>query len=440
MNQTKTVLHQLQGPGQRQILIAALASCLGWAFDLFDLFLILYIAPVIGRLFFPSSSPTLSLAAVYASFAVTLLMRPAGSALFGSYADRYGRKNTLIRTVIGVGLATALLGALPTIQQVGILAPILFITLRLIQGILVGGVVACTGTIGIETVPPRWRGLMSGLVGGGGGGIGGLFASVTFWAASTMFPGPAFNVWGWRVMFFSGILSALFGALIFQKLEESPLWEQLKSKKTRAVEDDAPLRTLFSKKYRRVFLTNLLITTGGGAGYYLTSGYMPTFLKVVNKLDSSSVSMILVAASVMSFLASVLTGHISELVGRRTVFLILGVARIILLPVLYLMMPLTQNTTIIGLYAVTLCFLGSAGYAPLLVFLNERFPTFLRASGTGLTWNIGFAIGGVLPAAVSFVAGSTSKLPMALSIFLVAISVLYLAGAVIVPETRGQLE
>ncbi|HYM02376.1 MAG TPA: MFS transporter, partial [Stellaceae bacterium] len=156
----------------RQRLTAITASCLGWSLDLFDLFILLYVAPVIGQLFFPSTYPTLSLAAVYASFAVTLLMRPVGSAVFGSYADRHGRRGAMILAVVGVGVATALFGVLPTIQQAGIVAPALFLALRLVQGVFVGGVVASTHTIGTESVPPHWRGAMSGFIGGGGAGLG----------------------------------------------------------------------------------------------------------------------------------------------------------------------------------------------------------------------------------------------------------------------------
>jgi MHS family proline/betaine transporter-like MFS transporter len=157
---------------RRQVIVAVTASCLGWSLDLFDLFILLYVAPVIGRLFFPSSVVTLSLAAVYASFAVALLMRPVGSALFGSYADRFGRKGAMIIAVVGVGVTTAAFGLLPTISQIGLAAPIIFLVMRLVQGIFVGGVVASTHTIGTESVPARWRGAMSGLVGGGGAGIG----------------------------------------------------------------------------------------------------------------------------------------------------------------------------------------------------------------------------------------------------------------------------
>ena len=141
----------------RQMRNAMVASVLGWSLDLFDLFILLYVAPVVGALFFPSSVPTLSLAAVYASFAVTLLVRPVGSAVFGHYADVYGRKSAMLAAIVGVGVSTAAFGLLPTIAQVGIVAPVLFLILRLVQGIFVGGVVASTHTIGTESVSPNWR-------------------------------------------------------------------------------------------------------------------------------------------------------------------------------------------------------------------------------------------------------------------------------------------
>src|SRR5882672_1511590 len=123
MTITSTPLIDAQAPaGNRQMINAIIASVLGWSLDLFDLFILLYVAPVIGALFFPSSVPTLSLAAVYASFAVTLLMRPVGSAIFGHYADVHGRKNAMFAAIVGVGISTAAFGALPTIAQAGIAA------------------------------------------------------------------------------------------------------------------------------------------------------------------------------------------------------------------------------------------------------------------------------------------------------------------------------
>ncbi|WP_245590468.1 MFS transporter [Aneurinibacillus terranovensis] len=190
--------------------------------DLFDLFILLYVAPVVGQLFFPSDIPVLSLAAVYASFAVTLIMRPVGSAIFGAYADKHGRKGAMIVAFVGVGVASALFGVLPTVDQVGIMASIIFLVLRLVQGIFVGGVVA-THTIGTESVPPQWRGTMSGIIGGGGAGFGALLASIVYFIVSAASPNEAFNEWGWRMMFFSGILSSIFGIYVFKALERIPV-------------------------------------------------------------------------------------------------------------------------------------------------------------------------------------------------------------------------
>jgi MFS transporter, MHS family, proline/betaine transporter len=118
----------------------------------------------------------------------------------------------------------------------------------------------------------------------------------------------------------------------------------------------------------------------------------------------------------------------------------IGAIRLFALPVLFLLLPTAQSITMIGVYAVLLSALGSAGYAPILIFLNERFPTAIRATGTGLSWNIGFAIGGMMPTAVSLAAKDASQLPMTLAIFVGAISVIFLIGAFIVPETLGKLD
>lgn len=436
---TDTIDDTLPAASNRQVLGAVTASCMGWALDLFDLFILLFVAPVIGRLFFPSEHAMLSLAAVYASFAVTLLMRPLGSAIFGSYADRRGRKGAMVVAVTGVGLSTAAFGLLPTVAQVGLLAPGLFILLRLVQGIFVGGVVASTHTIGTESVPPSWRGAVSGLVGGGGAGIGALLASITYMAMTALFPGDAFDVWGWRCMFFAGIISAVLGLIIFNSLEESPLWKQLQAAKGRTAPADAPLRVLFSSKYRGVLVVNILLTMGGGSAYYLTSGYLPSFLKIAVNAPTGASAAILMASSAGVIVASIFAGHLSTLIGRRRCFLLIGALNLVLLPWIYQQMPAAQDVITLGMYATALAMLGCMGFSPILIFLNERFPTSIRATGTGLSWNIGFAIGGMMPTFASLCASTPADLPRVLGIFVAAVTAIYLAGAVIVPETIGRL-
>jgi len=315
----------------------------------------------------------------------------------------------------------------------------MFLILRLVQGIFVGGVVASTHTIGTESVPASWRGAMSGLVGGGGAGIGALLASFVFLIASSVFPGEAFAQWGWRFMFFSGLLSSLLGWFIFKNLEESPFFNELQQQKAarKAMAAPSPVRVLFSSGYRSVLLINLLITFGGGAGYYLTSGYLPSFLKVVNGVPNNVSSLILMGASVAAFISAVLFGALSEMIGRKPTFLIVGVCALVWLPLCYLGLAKATDIKEVTIYALAIAFIGNAGYAPVLVFLNERFPTSLRASGTGLSWNIGFALGGMMPTFVSLASAGTAQIPTSLAIFSVAIYLIYLIGALIIPETRG---
>ncbi|OZM80331.1 MFS transporter [Pseudonocardia sp. MH-G8] len=423
-------------PSRRQMLTAGFSSVVGFGFDLFDLFVLLYVAPTVGALFFPTSSPTLTLAATFASFGVSLVMRPLGGAFFGRYADSKGRRQTLIVTVVGVGIATALMGALPTYAAVGALAPTLFIALRLVQGLLVGGVVAATHTLGTETVSQRWRGLVSGLVAGGGAAIGAVVASLVFVGVSAAFPGDAFAVWGWRVMFFSGLLASLASLVLFRATEESPLWQ--------AGKRGAPVqaRELFAPQHRRVLLTSLALVIGGGAQYYLTAGYLPTYLAEINEVPAGPRGALLVWTSLAIMPAALIAGHASERFGRRPVFLVTGILNVVALPLLVLVMAGfgPQDTGQLLGYGILLTVCANASYAAVPIYLNERFPTRLRATATAVVWNGGFAIGGLMTTFVSLASPTVADIPSRLAAFLGGCVVLFLVGAVLSPETRGALE
>ena len=426
--------------GRKRLLTAAAASILGFSLDLFDLYILLYVAPVVGKLFFPSDTPTLSLAAVYASFAVSLFMRPFGSAIFGSYADRHGRRATMIIAFVGVGVSTAAFGLLPTINQIGVAASVLFLALRLVQGTFVGGVVASTHTIATETVPPSWRGSMSGLIGGGAAAIGALVASIFFGITSYFFPGDLYAVWGWRCMFFSGIVSAILGFLVFRLLEETPYFKELEQSRSGGGIARMPLRSLFSADYRSTLFVNLFVTCGAGVGYYLTSGYMPAFIKVVNGVSYGPASAILIGCAISGFVSSLLVGHISTLIGRKPTLLIFGIGAGVLAALAYIALGRTQDLAWIAILAISITFLGNIPLAPVLIILNERFPTRVRSSGTGLSWNIGFAFGGTMPTFVSLFSGGVGNIPATLAIFLLGGTVLFLIGSLIIPETRGHFE
>jgi MFS transporter, MHS family, proline/betaine transporter len=421
---------------QGQVINTAVCATLAWSCDLFDLFIILFVAPQIGELFFPSSSPILSLAAVYASYAITLFMRPLGSAIFGPYADRHGRRKAMIVSVAGIGIVTGLMGFLPTIGQVGLLAPISFIALRVLQGVFVGGVVSSSHTIGTETVGASRRGLMSGII-GAGAAIGSLLASAMYFLVSHIFPGDAFLAWGWRVMFFGGFIGAALSAFAHRTVQESPIWLEAAPKDT-----GSPLQVLLSRQYLGINAVNMIIVIGAATQIYLTQSFLPAFLKLVNKVPAYDLGGILVVANFVAILATPLFGSLSDRFGRKRIFIFLGASNLLLIPLCYILLTSLSSDTLglIYLYAGILTFCGNASLAPIIIFLNERFPTPLRATGTSLSWNVGFALGGMMPTFVTLASRTPENMPATVLVFLIIAIVLYGAGAIIVPETQGRMD
>jgi len=427
-------------------LAAAFASVAGWAFDLFDLFLLLYVAGPVGRQIFPAHSETLSLAAVFASFAVSVIMRPAGAALFGELADRKGRKAIMVAVLAGVGLSTAAMGLVPTYAAIGLAAPIIFLALRVVQGLFVGGVTATTHTLGTESVAPRWRGLMSGLVGAGGAGLGAAMASLAFIVVSALVPEPAFSEYGWRFMFFTGLLGAVLSLFVLTKVEESPLWvaEQARAKalpeaaKTKRMR----FRDLATGRYRNVLFINIAVAAGGGAQYYLTSGFLPTLLDSIVKMTAGARGTVLLVSSLVVVVAAIAAGELSERIGRRKTMLIIGAVNLLALPAITLAMVRAEptDTGSVLLLACLLALLANAAYAPVMVFLNERYPTALRARGTAVSWNTGFMLGGLTPTFVNLLSPTIGDVPGRLATFLVGSVVVFLIAVGISPETRGNID
>ena len=185
-----------------------------------------------------------------------------------------------------------------------------------------------------------------------------------------------------------------------------------------------------------------MIVAGGGSAYYLTSGYLPTFLNVVLKVPPAASGPLLIASSALIIFAAMFFGQLSQWTGRKTAFLLIGVADLIVIPVGYLQFGATpaSNLGAVWFWTMVLTICGQAAYAPIMVFLNERFPTAIRASGTGLSWNIGFAIGGMLPTFVTGSAATVADIPGRLALFMGVLMLIYLAGSLVVPETKGKLQ
>lgn len=416
-------------------------ATLGWTVDMFDLMMVLHIASQVSAAFFPSANPLLGLTATYASFAISLVVRPIGSLVFGALADRAGRRPAMTIAVLGAGAATALMGALPAAVTIGAAAPIGVIALRIVQGVFVGGITASTHTLATETVPERYRGLTAGVIKGGGASLAVVLINVIIIALDAAVGPAAFDVWGWRLLFGFALLGSLLNYVMLRTTEESPLWRRAQAAKTTADAPRHPGRALFSTRWRGLVATSALIVFTASAPYYLTTGILPTVYKEVFRLDQDIASSFVIINVVGSALVAAVCGHLSQHVGRRKVFLAAGTACLVLIPGLYaLLLALdAPGDAIVLTCSAVMVMASGAVTAPLIIFLNERFPTEIRSTATAFTWNIGYGLSGMVPTFVTAVSADDAAIVPTLIGTSLVLALVFLTLIVRATETRGAL-
>jgi MFS family permease len=240
-------------------------------------------------------------------------------------------------------------------------------------------------------------------------------------------------------MFFTGLLSSFLGLFVFTRLQESPMWTALHQARgapasTQPAEARAGLRA-FLPSVR----LGILLTTAGGGLSYLTSGYLPTFMKLVNHVEPTALGLILSVSALAVIASSVSSGLLTDLIGRKRAMWIYGGVSLVAIPLLYRGLAAATDLEAIGLYSVLLSGVGTFCYAPLLIVLNERFPTEIRSTGTAVSWNIGFAIGGSMPTIVSLFTNEARALPKTLAAACALCSLVYLTIVMLTPETKGAM-
>ena len=409
-------------------------SWLGWSLDGYDLVLMLLVIPLISTLFFPAEDPTFSLLATFAAYIITLIMRPFGGAFFGNFGDKHGRKKAMIITIMGFSAATFATGLLPTWQMVGVLAPILLIGLRFMQGFFAGGEWGSGAVITMETAPKEKRGILSGFL-QSGFNFGFVLASVVFFGAVSLFPEEQFVDIGWRVMFFTGIIPGLVALFVRFKMNESEVWlKKQESKKT----EKAPLKKLLSSKDgRKKFIFSLILMTGLMYAYYTSIGFYPTFLQNYVEVEKFQVSMLMIVATTTSLFGQIFTGYLSQKIGRKKTISIFAIAAIIVAIPAFFGLYYSETAFERITYTVILIMVATTGFGPIPAFLSERFPTEVRNSASGFIYNGGLIFGSWAPLiAVTMISKGVELIPIFLGINVIIGSVIILIGAKINPETR----
>lgn len=315
-NATPAEISTTSRPSDRLVITA---SSLGTMFEWYDFFLYGTLAMLLGTLFFPSENPTAALLASLATFGAGFGVRPLGAVLFGVLGDKVGRKYTFLVTLTLMGVSTAAVGLLPTYATAGIWAPILLVSLRLLQGLALGGEYGGAAVYVAEHAPPGKRGFYTGWI--QASVVGGFVLSLGVVAVVRLsMSQQAFESWGWRIPFLLSIIMLAISLYVRLKLRESPVFQAMKAKGETA---KAPLRESFStwRKTGTIIAAMIGIAAGFTVIWYTAQFATLGLLKQVALLDDLTATGVNAAAQIAAMPFCILFGALSDRIGRKKVML-----------------------------------------------------------------------------------------------------------------------
>lgn len=419
--------------GNRRSVRALTGGAFGNILEWYDFFLYgTASALVFNELFFPQYDPLAGTVAAFAVYGIGFAARPLGGVVLGNLGDRIGRKPVLMVTLVLMGVSTFLMGLLPTYESVGLLAPLLLIFLRLVQGFSTGGEWGGASALVIEHAPGDRRGLFSGIV-QSGISVGFLLSTLAMQLA-TMLPDEAFMSWGWRIPFLASVLVAAVGIWIRRGIAETD--EFLDSRKDRP-RDRIPVLNVLRSSWREVLVTIGLRLAENSSSYVIAT-FGIVYATSHADVEQDVTLMALVIASVVQIPMMIVWGALSDRTGRKTVYL-LGVVMLVLgaFPFFWL---INIGTTVAVCAAMVIGFgvIYSAMSATQACFFSELFPTHVRQSGISLGHELGAVIaGGLSPLiATSLLLWADSSWPV--SVYLVILGALTLLSLAFTSETRDR--
>ncbi|OZF54684.1 MFS transporter [Rhodococcus sp. 14-2470-1b] len=406
------------------------ASLLGTTVEWYDFFLYATAASLVfNRLFFPDQSSFVGTMLSFATFAVGFVVRPIGGVVFGHFGDRIGRKKTLALTMFIMGIATALMGALPTTEQIGVLAPILLLLLRILQGFALGGEWAGAVLLAVEHSPEKKRGLF-GSIPQIGLALGLALGTAVFALLQTVFDDEAFLAYGWRIAFLLSLVLVAVGLVVRLKVEETPAFQAVTDLKQRS---SAPVREVFARKSIRSTVLGLLSRWGEGAAFNTWGVFAITY--ATTQLDYEKVPVLLVvtvAALVMAVLLPV-SGLLVDRFGAKRIYII-GIALygIAVFPVFALFG--TGSLWLFGLGLVLVFgFVHALFYGAQGTLYASLYPTEIRYTGLSIVYQFsGIYASGVTPLILTALIAAGSGSPWLACAFLVGTSVISVIATALV--------
>jgi MFS transporter, SHS family, lactate transporter len=346
-------------------LLAFLAGFLAWTFDAFDFFILTYIVPHVAREFHASVTE------IAATLTASLLMRPVGAFVFGLISDRWGRRLPLMLDIIFFSLMEILSGLAPTYR--------IFFLLRLLYGVGMGGVWGVGASLAMESVPTKWRGVLSGLL-QEGYAIGNLLAAIAFW---TVFPH-----WGWRPMFFIGAGPALLTLIVLLRVQESDSW------KARASENKGwgeYFRVLGLNWKRFLYLVVLMAMMNCMS--HGTQDLFPTFLQIEKHFTTQQTAIATAISMVGAIIGGTVVGFCSDRYGRRRAMVVAALLAVFLIP-LWIFAPGIASISL-GAFLIQFMVQGAWGVIP--AHINELSPAATRGFLPGFAYQVGVLIAASAP-------------------------------------------
>jgi metabolite-proton symporter len=419
------------GEADRSVARVIVASFIGTTIEWYDFFLYgTAAALVFNQLFFPTLDPLSGTMASFATYLVGFVARPIGGIVFGHFGDRIGRKSMLVTTLTLMGLATFLIGVLPTYAQIGVAAPLLLIVFRFIQGFGVGGEWGGAVLMVVEHGHRGRRGLYASWV--QAGVPAGLLLATMVFNLFSLLPDAAFLRWGWRVPFLLGI--GLLGVGLFVRLQvvESPLFVK--------VRDSQEKRSVPFLEVLRRYPRNVLLAMGArfaeNGGFYVLTVFVLTYGTEQLGMARTTILNCVLVASIAQMIVIPAFGILSDRIGRRPVYLG-GAVGLALFAFPFFWMMDTANPLLVLLSITTGLILQSAMYAPQAAFFSELFGTNVRYTGASIGYQLASPLAGGLAPMISVgLLEWNDGRPWGVAIYVIALCAVTCASVLLAAETH----